>query len=86
VTLSSRLADYGITGAFFVVAQGLGFVLIDPAGSEQRARDVLKHLDAITSAAPSLAPSLTSLLTVLALILVFFMASSLIFSGFMHRP
>jgi hypothetical protein len=80
--LSSRLGDYGITGAFFVVAQLIGFVLTDPGGSEQRARDVLNHLDAITSVAPSLSTPLASLLTVLALILVFFVGLVIDLLGF----
>ncbi len=82
MTLSSRLGDYGITGTFFVVAQMTGFVLTDPGGSEQRARDVLKHLDAITSVAPSLSTPLASLLTVLALILVFFVGLVIDLLGF----
>jgi hypothetical protein len=82
MTLSSRLGDYGITGAFFVVAQMIGFVLIDPGGSAQRARDVLIHIDAITSAAPALSTSLASLLTVLALILVFFVGLVIDLLGF----
>jgi hypothetical protein len=82
VTLSSRLGDYGITGALFIVAQMIGFVATDPGGSEQRARDVLKYLDAMTSAAPSLSTSLASLLTVLALILVFFVGLVIDLLGF----
>jgi hypothetical protein len=72
VTLSSRLGDYGITGTFFLVAQVIAFVVVDPVGSSHRANAILDFLQQLVSTAPALSTPLASLMVALAIIMVFF--------------
>jgi len=80
--LSSRIGDYGITGAFFLVAQFVAFVTVDPDGSEQQVRGILSYLQQMVSAAPALATPLASLLAAIALLLVFFVGLVIDLLGF----
>lgn len=80
--LSSRLSEYGIVGAFFLISQIVASVLIFTDATQENAIYILKQLKDMGDAAGAFATPLASLLAVLALILVFFVGLVIDLVGF----